>query len=418
MTRSFARALPALLLLALMMASGNVAFGVFPVVQEGAKAELGLSDVQLGLLQGLATSIPLALVSIPFGLLVDKVHRVRLLAATAMVWTAGTLLTAWAPDVATLFAARVLAGLGANVSTTIAISIVADLTMPAVRGRSLLLLTIGKFAGNALAFALGGWLLGRYAGAGGWRAVHATLGIASAALILPLLLLREPARQEVAAGAGAPVRVVAAELWARRAFLLPLFLGQTGALMADAAAVVWASPVLQRVYGVAPAEFAGWMGGIVFLASIAGALIGGVAADLGNRSARRGGLLVGAVVAAGVAVPAALFPIMPGTAGFGTALGVLLFGGTITGLVTATAIAVLLPNELRGLCIGAFIAFGGLIAFGLSPVLVTGTSRWLGGEGQLGNALALVGLIVSIMAVTGFFVAMRHAPASVRDEPV
>lgn len=214
------------------------------------------------------------------------------------------------------------------------------------------------------------------------------------------------------------MRVVVAELWARRAFLLPLFLGQTGALMADAAAVVWASPVLQRVYGIAPAEFAGWMGGIVFLASIAGALIGGVAADLGNRGGRRGGILVGAVVAAGVAVPAALFPIMPGTAGFGAALGVLLFGGTITGLVTATAIAVLLPNELRGLCVGAFIAFGGLIAFGLSPILVTGTSRWMGGEGQLGNALALVGLMVSLMAVAGFFVAMRHAPTSVREEPV
>lgn len=173
MTRSFTRALPALLLLALMMASGNVAFGVFPVVQEGAKAELGLSDVQLGLLQGLATSIPLALVSIPFGLLVDKVHRVRLLAATAMVWTTGTLLTAWAPDIATLFAARVLAGLGANVSTTIAISIAADLTMPAVRGRSLLLLTIGKFAATRLPSRSAGGCSGvTRARAGGGRSMR------------------------------------------------------------------------------------------------------------------------------------------------------------------------------------------------------------------------------------------------------
>ncbi|WP_156458103.1 MFS transporter, partial [Sphingomonas sp. Leaf412] len=240
MTRSFAKALPALVLLAIMMASGNIALGVFAVVQEGAKAELGLSDVQMGLIQGLATSVPLALLSIPFGLLVDKTHRIRLLALTAAVWTIGTLMTAYAGSITTLFVARVLAGLGANISTTIAISIAADLTMPEVRGRSLLLLTIGKFAGNALAFALGGWLLGHYAVAGlaglsAWRSVHLAIGLGSAALLLLVLLMREPVRMETAAGPRAPVRVVAAELWARRAFLLPLFAGQTGALMADAA---------------------------------------------------------------------------------------------------------------------------------------------------------------------------------------
>lgn len=149
------------------MASGNIVLGVFSALQEAAKAELQLSDNQLGLLQGLAVSIPLAVLSIPVGLAVDRRNRVKLLFWMSAIWTIGTLLTAIAHSMPLLFAARMLAGIGANLSTTIAISIAADVSLPATRGRSLLVLTIGKNAGTALAFALGGMLFGMFKLAGG-----------------------------------------------------------------------------------------------------------------------------------------------------------------------------------------------------------------------------------------------------------
>ena len=46
--------------------------------------ELSLTDAQLGLLQGLAASLPLAALSIPVGILVDRKNRVRLLLAMAV----------------------------------------------------------------------------------------------------------------------------------------------------------------------------------------------------------------------------------------------------------------------------------------------------------------------------------------------
>ena len=58
--------------------------------------------------------------------------------------------------------------------------------------------------------------------------------------------------------------------------------------------------------------------------------------------------------------------------------------------MTSVALTVLLPNEIRGLSIGAFIAIAGLIGFGLTPPLVALVGRWLGGEHQLGVALAIV----------------------------
>lgn len=200
------------------------------------------------------------------------------------------------------------------------------------------------------------------------------------------------------------------ELWARRAFLGPLFAGQTSVVMADAAAGIWAAPVLERNFGVPPEQFAGWLGLIVLVAGIAGAILGGVAADLGQKTGRRGGLLMGAVIAAALGVPAALFPVMGDVTGFKLAIGLLVLCGSVTGLVTSVALTTLIPNEVRGLCIGAFIAIAGLIGFGIAPVLVTLVSGLLGGEGHLGTALAIVGVGVSALSVLAFALAMRNAP--------
>ncbi|WP_240704712.1 MFS transporter [Croceicoccus sediminis] len=409
-----------LIVLAVAMAAGNIMLGVFSAVQEQAKAELGFSDFQMSLLNGLAVSLPLAALAIPVGLLVDRTVRVRLLFWTAAAWTAGTLLTAFAYSMPVLFIARMLGSVGANISTTIAISLAADLCLPEKRGRSLLLLTIGKYAGAGLAFAIGGWLLGYFIESGGliglapWRSIHLVLGLASLLFVAVLAFLREPPRMETRVGPQAPLREVFRELLGYWRFLVPLFVGQIGVLMADAAATVWAAPVLARSYGVTPQEFAGWMGAVIFGAGILGAIIGGIAADAGHRTGRRGGILIAAIIGSIIALPAVLFPLAPDTTVFAIALFVLLLGGTITGLVTATALAVLLPNELRGLSIGTFLAIGGLIAFGVAPTLVTIVSGLLGGEDQLPMALALVGGVVSALGCVGFAVAYRMAPKPVR----
>lgn len=424
---SFARALWPLLLLALLMMIGFAVLGSFGPVQENAKAELGLSDNLLGMVQGLGAAVPLVLFSIPIGILVDRFNRVRLVLVLAIVWTAGTALTAVAPNVATLFVARMLTGIGTTGALTAALSLSADLCAPHQRGRALLIVNLGKALGTAAAFALTGWLFGRYlehalpsllAGAAPWRDTHVALAVLSAALIVPLLLMREPARQEVEAGPDAPFRIVVRELWSRRGFLIPLFVGQVTVVMADAAAAIWASPILSRLYGLQPQDFGAWMGAILFGTGVAGAMLGGIAADLGQKSGRRGGLLIGAVIAAAIGVPAALFSISPTVPIFAVAFGTLALCGTITGLITSVALTVLIPNELRGLCIGAFIAVAGLIGFGLAPSLVAGVSTLLGGERHIGEAQALVGAIVSLFSFLGFFVAMRRAPLSATLGPV
>jgi MFS family permease len=398
----------------LQLASGLVA-GVFSTVQQGAKLDLALSDFQLSLVQGLATAIPLALLAVPIGFLCDRSNRIRLLIIMSCCSTAGTLATAFAPSWSMLFLARTVTGLGAMGSVSVAISLVADLYAPALRGRALLMLQTGRYAGSAAAFAVGGTLLG-YLGRthhfdlAPWRGVHIVVGIGSAILTLLLFTMREPKRRESAAPLKAPLTVIGHDLWQRRALLIPLFLGQSGVAMADSASIIWAAPVLARNYGLAPEQFAGWMGALVLGAAVIGSILGGVSADLGTKSGRRGGILLGAVLASIVIAPAALFPIMPSVPLFAMALAVLLAGGALIGTVTATTIAVLLPNEIRGLCIGLLSAVAGIVAYGIAPTLVALVSTYLGGESKLALALAIVGTAISILSIFAFFMAMRRAP--------
>ncbi|MES2989123.1 MAG: MFS transporter [Pseudomonadota bacterium] len=419
---SFARLLPALILFALVVALSQQALNQFSVVQEAARAQLGFNDIQLSLIQGLGAAIPMVVLSIPIGILVDRTNRIRLMIVLAGIWTLGTLGTAFATDFTTLTIARMAAGVGATSAATCAISLAADLCAPAQRGRSMLILTLGKSAGIAAALGIGGWLLGVFTpnglwGMAAWRGVHIVLAIASAAVVVALLFLREPARREVVAGPNAPLKTIFLELWQRRSFLIPLFVGQIGVVMADASAVFLTSPVLERSYGVRP-EQATWVGGVLFVTGVLGSIAGGAMADIGHKSGRRGGILIGAVAMAGLAIPAALYPLAPGVNLFGAGLGLLMFCGTITGLITAVVLTVLLPNEMRGLCIGAFLALAGLIGFGFAPVLVAWLGTLLGGPQHLGTALAIVGVIVSTLAFFAFIIAMRRAPLSATEEPV
>lgn len=417
---SLRRSLASLLLLALALAVGFCMMQSFGIMAESAKRDIGLSDTTLAIVQGVGNAVPLVLFSVPVGILVDRTRRIRLLIVMALTWTLGTFATAMAPDAEMLFVSRMLVGIGTTGGLTAALSLSADLCLPEQRGRGLLITNVGKMIGTAAGFALAGWLLARLGTADApqwmgnlapWRQAQLGLGLLSAVLLVPLLWLREPARHEVEAGPNATFRQGVAELWARRAFLVPLFIGQTSVVMADTAAGIWASPVLERVYHQQPGEFGQWLGAITLATGIVGAIIGGAAADWGQASARRGGLLIGAVVAAAIGTPAALFPIMPDVTGFAVMIGIFILAGTVTGLVTSVALTVMLPNEVRGLAIGLFIAIAGLIGFGIAPVLVTLASGAMGGEGHIASALALVGTVVSLVSTAAFWLAMRRAPA-------
>ena len=415
---SLLRSIGPLLIIASTVIAAFAVMNSFGLVQQSAKTEMGLSDTVLGLVQGVSVAVQVTLFTIPIGRMADRFNRVRLLFLLGVVWTGGTVLTALADDPWLLFTGRMLASVGGTGGWTTALSLASDFGRPAERGRTLLIVALGKILGQAAAFGLTGWLLGMFlhgaapgwfAGIAAWRNAHYALALFSLALLLPLLFLREPQRRGVETSTNAPLGTIAYELWSRRRFLIPLYIGTACVVMADASAAIWVSPVLSRNYGLSPEHFAGWMSALVVAVGAGGAILGGFVADWGRKSGPQGGILIGSVIAAGISIPAALFPIAPSAPLYGLGFGMLLLCGMLANLVAQTATTLLIPNEARGLCIGISITIASLMGFGVAPTLIARVSILLGGERHLGMALAIVGTANSVVSFVAFMFAMRHA---------
>jgi MFS family permease len=418
----FPRSIGQQLLVSISMGISLTALYMFNGLQEFVKADLHLSDFGLSLVEGVAVAVPLALMGIPVGLLVDRINRVRVMIISTVLWVLAALATAWSPSLSILFASRVLAAAAGSALLTTAVSLAADLSPPEHRGQAMQLINIGKLVGTVAAYPIGALFIAYFGSqyqfpawlgvAAPWRSAHIALALLGLSFAVILVFLREPARHEVVAGLGAPTRVVLNEIWARRSYLLPLLLGQMGILMADAAAAIWATPVISRRFGLQPLQFAGWLALGAMIAGIAGSMIGGWAADLGYRKFQRGGILLGAVVASGIGIPTALFSIMPTVTGFLAGLTLLTLCGTIASIALMSVIGTYLPNETRGLAFGGYLAFGGLAGFGVAPTLVVWISSLLGGESHLAPALAAAGIVISTLSFIFLVIAMYRTPGS------
>ena len=409
-------------LIALALLGGSAARTVLSPLQELLQSDLGFSDNQVSLIQGMAMALPLAVVSLPLGRLVDRANRTRMLIALALLCAVGSALTALAHSFAVMFVARMMVGVAGGATLPAACSLAADLSQPGNRSKVMALLGIGQVVGVGGAFFLAGGLLSHLpaaldVGAGlgtlaSWRVVQLLFSCGMLALALVLFMLREPARQEVEQAEVKGLRAVLVELAEHRRVLVPLVVGMVSVSMADSAAYIWAAPVLTRSLHLQPAEFGAWMGLLLTTAGFLGVIFGGVAGDLGQRLGGKSGLLGTAAVVATLATPMAFFPVMSSVWGFATLLGLLILFGASAGIIGTAAITVAIPNELRGISLSLVAMIGILVGLGVAPTLVTFMAQVAGYGADIRVPLTVVGLTASVISVTAYLVAMRAARAA------
>jgi MFS family permease len=182
--------------------------------------------------------------------------------------------------------------------------------------------------------------------------------------------------------------------------------------LADGAVLVWAAPTLARHFNLAPDQTGAIMGLALLVGGIAGPICGGFVADLSQRSGgpRRTVVILG--VLALVSVPMSLFAFMPTPAAASVPLILFLGLGTAMSVITTALSIVVIPNELRGLCVSLKFALGLLIGLGLAPLTVSLLSGAMGGPEALGKALAYVCVSTSLLGALTFGVGRRYFPGA------
>jgi predicted MFS family arabinose efflux permease len=177
-------------LFACVLALENADLATVGAVAPQLQTAFGISYAQLGLLAAISTLVG-ALATVPFGALVDRARRVRLLTLSIAVGAVAMVACAAARSYAWLLLSRLGLGAVTAVAFPAIASLTGDLFPPGERGKIYGYILSGELIGVGIGYVVSGSL----ASVASWRWGFACLALPAIALAVALVrLLPEPAR--------------------------------------------------------------------------------------------------------------------------------------------------------------------------------------------------------------------------------
>ncbi|MSO96624.1 MAG: MFS transporter [Rhodospirillaceae bacterium] len=381
------------------------------VLVPAIKADLQLSDTQLGFITGIAFTLFYALMGIPIARLADTVSRRGVVAVAMAIWSAMTVTCGLAQNFTQMAVSRLLVGIGEAGATPPSHAIIADLFPKAKRGLALSVFALGSPIGVIIAYILGAWITQTY----GWRTTLFAFGIPGiiAALVV-YRFLPEPERghSDRLDGSEAPPPakmgealrlLISKPAFRHNAIASGLFAFLWFALLS------WAPSFYTRTHAMPLTEVGAWLSLALGVSQFMGTAIGGVCGDrLARNDVRWYAWFCSLVMVLSAPFYVAVFlwptplgsllalflPVMLSVMQSGPQHWITqaVAGGRMR--ATATALYLLITNLIAGL--GAQTV--GILSDQLRPAY---------GENSLGVALLGVALVASMWSALHFFLAAR-----------
>ena len=249
------------------------------ILQESIKADLLLSDQQLGLLTGFAFALFYVSAGIPIARWADRANRRNIVALAIGIWSFMTAISGFVQSYVQLLLARIGVGIGEAGGSPPAHSIISDIFPPERRASALAFYSMGVNIGILFGFLVGGWLNEFF----DWRTAFLVVG--APGLLIALLVrytLREPIRglseQRQGNTETAPFGTVLRLLMSRSAFRHMAF-GAALNAFAGYSSSSWTASFMIRSHGMTTGELGTWLALILGLGGAVGVLAGGVIAE-------------------------------------------------------------------------------------------------------------------------------------------
>ncbi len=372
--------------------------------------ELGLSNLQFGLLTGVVFTGVYTVLGLFAGSLADRTNRAHLIAAGLALWSALTAATGLTKNFAQMAAARMLIGVGEACLTPAAMSLLADRVAPARRALVSGIYYMGYPLGIGGSFIFAG-IVGPSLGWRGGFLVLGALGVVAALLVWALM--RDP--RAATAGAarngsfGDSFRAMRHELRHNRAFAWTLaactvLVFALGGGILD---LLWW--VKERGYAATDAQK---ITGLIFLVGgCLGALLGGAGADWVQRRSAGGRLKFLGWLFLIAAPLLTLYRVIPGHSALFYSLAV--FGSMCTLMLFGPALSAVqeqVPAQHRASAVAMFLLCGALIGAGGGNA----TAGWLADTFAAAGYAEPITLTllcmqgIGALAIPLFFLAARH----------
>ncbi|USU08128.1 MFS transporter [Sphingomonadaceae bacterium OTU29MARTA1] len=334
------------------------------------KAELKLTDTQLGALGGIAFALLYSTLAIPLALVADRTSRSWVITISLTVWSAFTALCGLATGFWQFFAFRLGVGVGEAGGVAPSYAMISDYFPPEQRARALSIYSLGIPVGLAAGALLGGML----ASAVNWRWAFIAVGLAGV-VIAPLfrLVVKEPPRgmfdpaavRSERVSVGAVFRILAA----KPSFWLMAF-GASFSSLCGYGLAFWVPSVLIRSFGFSLLTASQYIGSLLLIGGTIGVFAGGWLADrLGAKD--RGVYAKLPAIAWLVTVPLFAAGLTSGSPTLSWFLFLIPHGLNILWLgPVTTAVQHLVPPPMRATASASFLFINNLIGLGLGSLIM------------------------------------------------
>lgn len=342
---------------------------IIGILAEPIKADLGLSDGELGWMGGTAFALFYTVLAIPLAMLADRKNRSWIIAIGLALWSAATAVCGLAQNFWQLFLARMSVGVGEAAGVAPAYSLISDLYPAKARARALAIFSLGIPFGSSLGVLFGGLIAAHI----DWRTAFIIIGLVGIGFA-PIFkyVVRDPGHGIGEAGVRPtpPALGTVIKSIARKPSFWLLAFGAGAASTAGYGFAFWIPSFLARSFALDLVDRSWIMAGIALFGGATGIWMGGALGDrLGN--VRAGGYALVCAIAFSITLPTYLLAFSATTLWQSVLLFLIPSALSLVWLgPVVTAITKLVPAEMRATASALFLFINNLIGLGLGSPLI------------------------------------------------
>ena len=401
---------------------------ILGLLVEPIKADLGISDTDMGLLLGIYFLLFYAIMGLPLGYLADRTRRTWLVAAGIALWSAATAASGLAKNFWHLAIARFSVGVGEATLSPCAMSMISDSFPPERRGKPIAFYTAALSLGAGIASIISAgvltWansvpevtvpLVGPVAP---WQATFFIVGLPGLLVAVVFFFMREPARigRTAADAADAGFAAMFAHV-GKRWKTYGSFVIFVCIMTISAYSQGWFAAMFARTWGWAARDYALVNGLILLAIGPATVNLAGWLSDKLVSQGRRDAPLLIVIVGAFIFTPTGIIaPLMPTPELAFVVLAVNTIGIAATSATGVTALLQITPGQIRGLTVALYYLTISL-AGAVGPWMVGRFSDLVFGNEQLNYAIAAVPAIFGVLVLPFAAFAIRAYNAELDEQ--
>lgn len=394
---------------------------IISLMVEPIKADLELSETQMGLLLGFAFGLFYTIMGIPLGRVADKYNRRNLIVTGMSLWCLMTAASGLARNFGQLFLARLGIGVGEAALSPAALSMISDSFPPEKRTAPIGFYNAAIYVGSGIAMLAGGAIIHMVSNSppvnvpyigelAPWQTTFIIVGIPGLLIAAIIAFTREPTRKDVMKSEGGGVAElsfgeVVKYVWKNRYIYGPIFIGMAVVAVVNFMFLAWIPTLYIRVHGWDVSNIGYAFGIILLVFGPLGIALGGRLGDHFATQGDRGGHAKAAFIGSLFMVPGMIAtPVLPIPELALVGLALIPFGMAFITVNIVTSMLRITPNQLRGQTYAFFLMVISLSGYSLGPTLVgIITDRVFHNEMMLGYSMLIVSLGTAFISNIAFY---------------